>query len=186
VPERDALGLEIWSFLQGGSPYEIVERDDGMISAAESVRYYFSEFAHWNRRQKLAMRYVKGRRALDVGCGAGRVVLYLQRKRIHVVATEPRQQSMPPPVPCHCPIKRGRDGRHSLRRCHSTLIGTGLALALCDGWSRQPPLRVRLKVDSARLICRRDAGPKRHRRPRPQGTSGGGFMASARAYPDTG
>src|SRR5438034_7360885 len=88
VPERDALGLEIWSFLHGGSPYEIVERDDGMISTAESVRYYFSEFAHWNRRQKLAMRYVKGRRALDVGCGAGRVALYLQKKRIHVVAID--------------------------------------------------------------------------------------------------
>ena len=56
VPERDAFGLEIWSFLRGGSPYEIVERDDGLISAAASVRYYFSDFEHWNRRQKLAMR----------------------------------------------------------------------------------------------------------------------------------
>src|SRR5262245_30496646 len=41
VPERDAVGLEIWSILQGGSPSEIVERDDGMISA---LRVFMTTF----------------------------------------------------------------------------------------------------------------------------------------------
>ncbi len=72
VPEkRDAFGHEMWAYLTGGSPYEIVERDDGYIDAGSGTGQYFAEFRNWPGRQRQSMRYVHGARALDIGCGAG-------------------------------------------------------------------------------------------------------------------
>jgi 2-polyprenyl-3-methyl-5-hydroxy-6-metoxy-1,4-benzoquinol methylase len=78
---RDAFGLEMWAYLKGGDSYEIVERADGYIDTA-STAGYFAPFARWPRRQKDAIRLVRGARVLDVGCGAGRVSLYLQTKAL--------------------------------------------------------------------------------------------------------
>jgi 2-polyprenyl-3-methyl-5-hydroxy-6-metoxy-1,4-benzoquinol methylase len=85
---NDAFGLEIWSYLNGGPPFEIVERDDGYIDAAMSTSRYFADFRRWPNRQKHGMRFVRGRNALDVGCGAGRVSLHLQRKGFSVTAID--------------------------------------------------------------------------------------------------
>ena len=85
---NDAFGREIWSYLNGGPPFEIVERDDGYIDAAMSTSSYFADFPRWPSRQKQAMKFVKGKTALDVGCGAGRVSLYLQRKGFRVTAID--------------------------------------------------------------------------------------------------
>jgi len=77
--ERDAYGRELWAFLGGKSDsFEIVERDDGYISAAPSVAGYFAGFRRWPGRQREAIGYRRGQTALDIGCGAGRVALYLQ------------------------------------------------------------------------------------------------------------
>jgi len=86
--KNDAFGEVIWAYFNGGPPCEIVERDDGYIGAAESTLQYFAEFSHWPRRQKTAIRFVRGTRALDVGCGAGRVALFLQKKGIRVTAID--------------------------------------------------------------------------------------------------
>src|SRR5437870_581772 len=83
---NDAIGLEIWSYFNGGPPFEIAERDDGYIDAAMSTSQYFAEFRRWPSRQKQGMKFVRGENALDVGCGAGRVSLYLQRKGFRVTA----------------------------------------------------------------------------------------------------
>lgn len=85
---NDAFGLEMWACYKGGPPFEIVERDDGYIDAANSTGQYFAEFKDWPTRQQRAMRFVRGDNALDVGCGAGRVSLYLQRKRVRVTAID--------------------------------------------------------------------------------------------------
>jgi SAM-dependent methyltransferase len=85
---NDAFGLAIWSYFKGGPPFEIVERDDGYIDAAMSTSRYFADFRRWPDHQKRAMQFVRGENALDVGCGAGRVSLYLQRKGFRVTAID--------------------------------------------------------------------------------------------------
>lgn len=87
--DRDAYGREVWSFLKrSGEPCEIVERDDGYITAARSVEGYFAHFRAWPRRQRTAIRYRRGDTALEVGCGAGRVALYLQERGFRVTAID--------------------------------------------------------------------------------------------------
>jgi len=86
---RDAYGREVWAFLKGSrDPIEIVERDDRYITANEGVRGYFAEFRMWPPRQREAMRFRRGTAALDVGAGAGRVALDLQRRGMHVTAID--------------------------------------------------------------------------------------------------
>ena len=85
---QDAFGLEMRSYLEGGSPLEIVEREDGYIDASPSTEQYFARFEQWPKRQQRGIAFVRGRRALDVGCGAGRVSLYLQKKGFRVTAID--------------------------------------------------------------------------------------------------
>jgi SAM-dependent methyltransferase len=86
---RDAFGRQMWAFHEGvGSPFEIVERDDGFMTAARSNASYFDDIRHWSRAERFAIRFARGRRALDVGCGAGRVALHLQGKGFRVTAID--------------------------------------------------------------------------------------------------
>jgi 2-polyprenyl-3-methyl-5-hydroxy-6-metoxy-1,4-benzoquinol methylase len=78
----------MWACYKGGPPFEIVERDDGYIDAANSTGQYFAQFKDWPERQKRGMKFVRGDNALDVGCGAGRVSLHLQRKGFRVTAID--------------------------------------------------------------------------------------------------
>jgi hypothetical protein len=57
-PSADAYGQEIWAHFKGGSPFEIVERDDGYIDGTNSTSGYFAPFSNWPRRQKKAIRLV--------------------------------------------------------------------------------------------------------------------------------
>jgi len=77
----DAYGEQLWGYFKTGEPHnEIVERDDGLISAGQyGGKLYFSEYKDWQKIEKEAMKSVRGR-VLDIGCGAGRHSLYLQEK----------------------------------------------------------------------------------------------------------
>ena len=77
----DAYGELLWSYYKTGEPkHEIVERDDGLIMVGKyGGKVYLSEYRHWERLDKTAMKHVKGR-VLDIGCGGGRHSLYLQQK----------------------------------------------------------------------------------------------------------
>jgi SAM-dependent methyltransferase len=75
----DAYGETLLACFERRSEYEIIERDDGWIEAGPA-RNYLREFKEWPAYQRRAMTQVHGPRVLDVGCGAGRHLLHLQRQ----------------------------------------------------------------------------------------------------------
>jgi SAM-dependent methyltransferase len=83
----DAFGRELLDHLKGCASCEIVERDDGYIDGSWMTKLYFSEYPDWSPLEKRAMRCVRGR-VLDIGSGAGRHLLYLQKKGFRVQATD--------------------------------------------------------------------------------------------------
>jgi SAM-dependent methyltransferase len=85
---NDAYGRELRAYQTDGYSVEIVERDDGFVATSDGPKRYFAGFRAWPEREKRAIRFVAGCRALDVGCGAGRVSLYLQGKGLKVVAID--------------------------------------------------------------------------------------------------
>lgn len=77
----DAFG----QMLLGGTGPEIVERDDGFLDAAKIG--YFAPVGRWPAVERRALRWVRGR-VLDVGVGAGRAALELQRRGRSVVGID--------------------------------------------------------------------------------------------------
>lgn len=76
----DAFGRTLLAVLEAGEApgavTEIVERDDGLIVAADAQRYFRPE-SQWSEPVQWAVRHATGR-VLDVGVGAGRHALALQ------------------------------------------------------------------------------------------------------------
>src|SRR5574341_2182109 len=87
----DAYGAELWDYYKTReNKREIVERDDYYIDAKGSGyggELYFSDYRDWSTVEKQAIRYARGR-VLDVGCGAGRHALYLQKKGLAVTGID--------------------------------------------------------------------------------------------------
>lgn len=84
----DAFGQYIWDYYKGEEHPEIVERDDNLITAGKlGGRAYMSEHRNWFGAEKEAIKYAKGK-ILDIGCGAGRHSLYLQKKGFDVVGID--------------------------------------------------------------------------------------------------
>ena len=86
APARDAYGWEMWNCYKGISDFEIVERDDGFVDFG-SARTYFQEHDKWPFHEREAIAQARGT-VLDIGCGAGRVALYLQARGHQVVAID--------------------------------------------------------------------------------------------------
>jgi SAM-dependent methyltransferase len=86
-PNEDAYGQMMLDYLRDGSGYEIVEHDDGYFGIGAGPRLYFSDFDDWRQTERDAMSLVHGR-VLDVGCGAGRFMLWLRDRGHDVVGID--------------------------------------------------------------------------------------------------
>jgi SAM-dependent methyltransferase len=88
-PEQDGYGQMLLGALEADPrAVEIVERDDGFISASVmGARLYLAPFRRWPAHHRQAMRFVRGR-VLDIGAGAGRVALHLQQRGLEVVSID--------------------------------------------------------------------------------------------------
>jgi len=85
---RDAYGQMMLAVLDGEDALEIVERNDGFISASViGPKLYLAPFRRWPAHHRRAIRYMRGR-VLDVGAGGGRVALHLQERGHDVVAID--------------------------------------------------------------------------------------------------
>jgi SAM-dependent methyltransferase len=114
---EDAYGRLILDYLEGSPAPEIVERDDGFITASRfGPDFYFAPFRRWPKTQRSAVRLVRGR-VLDVGCGAGRVALELQERGHEVVGIDVS--------PLAVEIARRR-GAKDVRQLAVTRVGPGL------------------------------------------------------------
>jgi SAM-dependent methyltransferase len=76
---QDAYGREVYDYYMRKGGYEIVERDDGYVDISSGPPAYFTEYGDWGTHMQKAIGFARGR-VLDVGCGAGRHALYLQRR----------------------------------------------------------------------------------------------------------
>ena len=79
----DVHGRTMWDAWNNVESFDLVERDDGFIISVPGSSY-LAEFEDWPEIEKRAMDSVRGR-VIDLGCGAGRVGLYLQRKGFDVL-----------------------------------------------------------------------------------------------------
>lgn len=84
---KDAYGQEVWAFFQGKESYEIVERDDSFIGLSGGAPAYFADFKDWPKIEKQTIKLAKGK-ILDIGAGAGRNSIYLQKKGFDVTAID--------------------------------------------------------------------------------------------------
>lgn len=65
---------------------EIIERDDGLINGAPAA-HYLAPPAEWQDHDHRAVRRVRGR-VLDIGAGAGRIAIELQRRGVDVTGLD--------------------------------------------------------------------------------------------------
>jgi len=85
--DQDAPGQAMLDFMEGLEPVELVERDDGMIAPSGGPAAYFTDPSTWSTHDLDALKHVNGR-VLDIGCGAGRVALFLQAQGHEVVGID--------------------------------------------------------------------------------------------------
>lgn len=95
MPRRDDAWGEALRAAYVAKPHAgngILERDDGFIQPVPMATY-FGGPQSWQPFERAALCYARGR-VLDVGCGAGRHALELQRRGLDVVAIDPSPKAI--------------------------------------------------------------------------------------------
>lgn len=83
---RDLFADALCDYFYNGRASLYTERDDG-LRTREDVSWYFTSFRNFPPFERQALKFARGR-VLDVGCGAGRHSLYLQRRGFDVVGID--------------------------------------------------------------------------------------------------
>ena len=86
-PEQDAFGKGVYDHFRGEPVIEIIERDDGHLGISGGAAAYFRPVDEWTDNQTAVLSLIQGR-VLDVGCGPGRVCLFLQEKGYEVTSID--------------------------------------------------------------------------------------------------
>lgn len=79
MAQFDLFADALWQYYETGRASLGNERDDG-YRGREDVSWYFTMYREFPRHEKAALQFARGR-VLDIGCGAGRHSLYLQRSK---------------------------------------------------------------------------------------------------------
>jgi len=86
LTEPDPFADALESYYETGRGVYTYTRSDGRTDI-ENAEVYFTTYAEFPLIEKKALKFVRGR-VLDIGCGAGRHALYLQRKGLKVSAID--------------------------------------------------------------------------------------------------
>lgn len=85
---QDAYGQQLLAQFQSRTPTaEIIERDDRFVDTGSEAGLYFRNYDQWSSFERQAIKLAAGR-ILDIGCGAGRHSLYLQKKGFDVTGID--------------------------------------------------------------------------------------------------
>jgi SAM-dependent methyltransferase len=85
--DDDVFGRALLDWAMGGLEPEVLEREDGFAQVGAGPDAYLSDFPGWPAAERKSVRYMRGR-VMDLGCGAGRVALELQRRSVDVVGVD--------------------------------------------------------------------------------------------------
>ena len=132
---------------------EVIERDDGLVNAAPAA-HYLDPPAAWPPHDHRALDLVRGR-VLDVGTGAGRIALELQRRGADVTGLDVSPGAIR--VARHRGVERlvlGSVEEHE--GAYDTFLFLGNNLGLFEGRERAPKLLAelaRLARPGARIVA---------------------------------
>lgn len=83
---NDTFGEALMAYLEGGTKFHEIERDDGKIDVVDTG-WYFQSFSKWRPIEQEIARYADGK-VLEIGCGGGRVSKYLESQGHEVIGID--------------------------------------------------------------------------------------------------
>ena len=86
MPAKDLFGQAFLDYFEDKKYPSQIERDDGYLDD-HRIGQYFEDYEDFPDAEKNALRHANGR-VLDIGVGAGRHSLYLQRKGLEVIGID--------------------------------------------------------------------------------------------------
>ncbi len=86
MEQFDLFADALWQFFVAGYADLVTEREDG-YAREEDVSWYFTTARDFPKHEQQALKFARGK-VLDIGCGAGRHSLYLQKRGLAVTAID--------------------------------------------------------------------------------------------------